>query len=213
MTNIEELEEIPKETMDAIALANRTHVVILQRFGDTNILPYLHVTLVFMHHLTFLSEVIDLVAQEFPWKLTALMLNTLLDSFQAYDRIEGESFPDNFEKGESRRPLPEDYAMRGLLWTDRYYPNDLFSGEERDDDEKYMELPSMVEKRKERVLFLGCRIADRGGKWLRYDQASHRFSAAPEFDVELDLLPTKHASTDQDLGQLPDAAPEISMSP
>lgn len=61
----------------------------------------------------------------------------------------------------------------------RYYPNSLFSGDERNDDEKYMELPSMVEERKARVLYLGCSIADGGGKWLRYDRASHRFSAAP----------------------------------
>ena len=93
MANSEEDQEIPKETLDAITLANRTHVVIFQRFGDTNILAYLHVTLVFVHHITFLSEVIELVGQQFPWKLLALMLNTLLDSFEAYDLIEGEGFP------------------------------------------------------------------------------------------------------------------------
>jgi hypothetical protein len=202
------LEDIPKETTQAINLANRTHMVILQRFGDTNILPYLHVTLVFLYHLTFLTDVIDHVAADFPWKLTALMLNTLLDSFKAHARIEAESFPDS-ETGGSRRPLPEDYAMRGLLWVDRYYPNDLFANDRTDDDEKYMEVASMYEERKERVLYLGCRIAAQGGKWLHYDQALKRFSVAPEFDVELvGLSHAKETGADRDLGELPDATPE-----
>lgn len=66
--------------------------------------------------------------------------------------------------------------MRALLWVDGYYPDNIFSGEESDDDEKYMELASMCQERQERVLYLGCRIAAQGGKWLRYDAYAHQFS-------------------------------------
>ncbi|KAB5514953.1 hypothetical protein GE09DRAFT_1161685 [Coniochaeta sp. 2T2.1] len=188
---VEKLDDVPKETMAAITLTNRTHTVIFQRYGDNNILSYIHVTLVFMYHLTFLPEVDNLVAKEFPWKLLTLMLNYLVDSAKDFERIEGEAFPNELEKGDSRRPLPEDYAMRGLLWTDDYFPPGHFDGEQRDDDEKYMELPSMVESRKERVLYLGCHIAARGEQWLRYDRAEHRFHAT---------------ETKTDPEQLPDAA-------
>ncbi|KAB5559824.1 hypothetical protein GE09DRAFT_1236173 [Coniochaeta sp. 2T2.1] len=68
---VEKLDEIPKETLNAITLANRIQTVIFQRYGDNNILPYIHVTLVFMRRLTFLPEVNKIVAKEFPWKLLA----------------------------------------------------------------------------------------------------------------------------------------------
>ncbi|OIW31112.1 hypothetical protein CONLIGDRAFT_573632 [Coniochaeta ligniaria NRRL 30616] len=207
-------EEVPtKQLIDAIALANRTHNVILRRFGDTNILPYLHTVMVFMHHLTFLPGAISLVGQDYPWKLTSLMLNTFLDKYTTYARIEGGSFPGP-ERGENHRPLPEDYAMRGLLWTDRYFPQDWFTYELQDDDEKYMELASFYEERKERLLYIGCQIAAQGGKWLRYDSETHRFSVAPEFDIELEGLSTTQASASvSDLGELPDAAPSEPFSP
>jgi hypothetical protein len=46
----------------------------------------------------------------------------------------------------------------------------------------------MMEKRRERVLWLGCRIAEReGGKWLRFDKETRRFMVNAAFDVEPDL--------------------------
>lgn len=206
------MEEIPKELIDAIALANRTHNVVLRRFGDTNILPYFHTILAFMYFLTSLPDAISLVGQEYPWKLTSLMLNTFLDSYTTYARIEGEDFPQP-EKGANHRPVPEDYAMRGLLWTESYLPDSWFTYDLQDDDEKYMELASFYEERKERILYLGCRIAAQGGRWLRYDSETHRFSVAPEFDVELEGLSAAQAPV-SDLGDLPDATPaEIFSSP
>ncbi|KAB5572248.1 hypothetical protein GE09DRAFT_1025567 [Coniochaeta sp. 2T2.1] len=188
---LEELD-VPKETTVAITLANRTHTVIFQRYGDDNILPYIHVTLVFMYRLTFIPEVNDLVAREFPWKLLALMLNYLVYSVENFELIEDEPFPEELEKGDFRCPLPEDYAMRGLLWTDDYFPRGHFDREQHDDDEKYRELPSMAQTRKERVLFLSCRIAARK-PWLQYDRVGRRFSAAT-------------TETDADPEHLPDAA-------
>jgi hypothetical protein len=38
------------------------------RFGDPNVLPFLHVTLVFVHHLTFCPDAIAHVAPHLPWK-------------------------------------------------------------------------------------------------------------------------------------------------
>jgi hypothetical protein len=90
------------------------------------------------------------VESEYPWKLTSMMLNTLLASRKEYSRIEGDDFP-QLEKEEFQRPLPEDYALRGLLWVDRYFPADWFGSDKTEDDEKYMELPSMEEERRERV--------------------------------------------------------------
>ncbi|KAK3371626.1 hypothetical protein B0T24DRAFT_650510 [Lasiosphaeria ovina] len=171
-------DSTPQELVASLKLANGTHDVVLRRFGDPNILPYLHVILVFVHYLTFAPAAMSYLAPGFPWKLTAHILNTLLDSYQTYSRIEGEAFPQ--AENAPKRPLPEDYAMRGLLWADKYFPDEWFSSQERiDDDEKYFEVPSMSEDRKERALYLGCRIAAQGGKWLRYNSETHQFSVSP----------------------------------
>ncbi|KAK4107100.1 hypothetical protein N656DRAFT_720760 [Canariomyces notabilis] len=194
---------LPKELADALRLFNGTYNVVSRRFGDPNILPYLHVTLVFVYHLTFYPEAMVYMARAFPWKLTSLFLNTLIGSCQSYARIEGEQFPKNES---ATRPLPDDYALRGFPWVGKYFPNGWFANDKIDDDEKYFEVLSMTEERKERALWLGCRIAAQDGKWLRYDSETHQFGVNPQYDVELELeMPaTPVASTDY--GDLPDAA-------
>lgn len=192
-----------KELAEPLRLFNGAYNVVARRFGDPNILPFLHVTLVFVHHLTFCPEAMAYMARDFPWKLTALMLNTLIGSYQSYARIESEQFP----KSEPvTRPLPDDYALRGFPWVEKYFPNGWFSNDKIDDDEKYFEVASMTEERKERALWLGCRIAAQDGKWLRYDPETHQFSVNPQYDVELELeLPATPVESIE-YGDLPDAA-------
>lgn len=168
-----------KEATDlavALKFANRTHDVIFRRSGDPNILSYVHTVLVFIYQSTFSEEAMAYLAPEFPWKPMSLILNTLLKD-PTYNFIESGDFP--HPEGPPR--LPEDYAMRGLLWAENYYPSGWFSNDNIEDDEK-------GEERKIRVLYLGCRIA-RENKWLRYDRKTHQFSVSPEFDWEYGDLP------------------------
>jgi hypothetical protein len=67
-----------KQLPNALRLLTGTYHIVCRRFGDPNVLPFLHVTLVFVHHLTFCPDAMAYVAPHFPWKLTAFMLNTLL---------------------------------------------------------------------------------------------------------------------------------------
>lgn len=192
-----------KDLAVALKLANKTFDIILRRFGDPNILSYVHTVLVFIYHSTFYPEAMEHLASGLPWKLLSLMLNTLLRSCQSFPRIESEGFPGS-ERDEPPRPLPEDYAMRGLLWVDKYYPSGWFSNEKIEDDEKGLEVASMGEERKIRVLYLGCRIA-RENNWLRYSNETHQFSVSPEFDMELDSAPSVQAEG-INYGDLPDAS-------
>ena len=57
------------------------------------------------------------------------------------------------------RSLPENFCMRGELYTQQYFPEDWFSAAKIDDDERTLDLPSTVERRLERILWLGFRIA------------------------------------------------------
>ncbi len=115
------------------------------------------------------------------------MLNTLSVGCKDFPRIESESFPGP-AAGEPHRPLPEDFVMRGLTWTELYYPHDWFTSSKVDDDERCMEMPSMTDERKDRCLWLGRRIA-RSARWLTYRATTHSFGVATEFDVEIVPLP------------------------
>ncbi|KAK4102908.1 hypothetical protein N658DRAFT_485116 [Parathielavia hyrcaniae] len=216
---------------NALRLFTGTYGVVCRRFGDPNILPFLHVSLVFVHHLTFCPDAMAYLAPHFPWKLTAFMLNTLLNGSSSENvslgsglarLLESSQFPGAVQEGKNvkegvkrdgprRRPLPDDFAMRGFPWVEKYLPDGWFVMDEKiDDDEKYFELASMTEERRERVVWLGCRIAEReGGKWLMFDKETKRFGVNPEYEVELDLeMPGQLPLTPREsveLGELPDA--------
>ncbi|KAL2158341.1 hypothetical protein VTH06DRAFT_4389 [Thermothelomyces fergusii] len=237
-----------KQFSCAVSLFTKTYEIVCRRFGDPNVLPFLHVTLVFIYHLTFCADAMAHVAPHFPWKLTALMLNTLLTGPDASLSVPSPSSsqtvsesltplledprfpgvkevqsgtgghdgkPEEASSGISvsrrrKKPLADDYAIRGFPWTESYFPDDFFVTEERiDDDEKYLEFPSMLEERRQRVVWLGCRIAEReGGKWLRFNKEAQRFDVNPTYDVEPDRerrgqMPAT-AGESVDSGDLPD---------
>jgi hypothetical protein len=206
-----------QQFLSARKLFNATCDVVCRRSGDPNILLFLHVILVFIRHLTLFPDAIAYVTPHFPWKQTALMLNALigsslsLNASQALARFlkGGEPFSSWNEKqeeeekkegakaGESRpgppkrRPLPEDFALRGLSFVEAYFPDEWFE-EKIDYDDRYFEVlspaevASRIEERKERILWLGCRIAEMEGKWLRFDKKKWQFGVDPEYEVNLD---------------------------
>lgn len=147
-------------------LSNSTTDIILQRIGDPNVLPFIHVTLVFMLFMSRHPAVMRYLQADFPWEKLSVMLNTLLSFSRTTDRISGDEFPQP-EKDDAR-PFPEDFAMRGLLWAEDYFPADWFTREKIDEEEKYHERASMTAQRKERILWLACRIASHGS-WIVFD--------------------------------------------
>lgn len=56
-------------------------------------------------------------------------------------------------------PLPEDFVLRGQVYTFQYFPDSWFSHPNEDDEERQPELPSMDAERIERSLWLGLRTA------------------------------------------------------
>ncbi|KAK8000214.1 telomerase-binding protein EST1A protein [Apiospora arundinis] len=173
-----------KRLEEARHLAEGTYDKVFSRFADPNILPFLHSTLVFYRFLISYPAAMSLLEATFPWKLVSMLLNSLLSSYRGYERIQSNEFPRPVKQ--LPRPLPEDFALRGLLWADKYYPSDWFSNDKIDDDEKYFEVASMTDERKERVLWLGVTIAQHG-KWLLYDENTHQFSVPSRFDQDIDI--------------------------
>lgn len=156
-----------------------SYEIAIRRWGDPNTLPFLHTILAFMHHCSRYPTAMVHVEQQFPWKLTAVMLNYLYHSCKFDLRIDSEEFPGPY-RSDTPRPLPEDYAMRGLIYTEDYYPISWFRDSKVEEDEKYFELASMTDARKERLLWIGRRLAV-SGKWLTWDNEARKFGVTEPY--------------------------------
>ncbi|KAK6609677.1 telomerase-binding protein EST1A protein [Botrytis cinerea] len=171
----------PQSTMAfqyAEYLNNSMFEIVLKRVGDHNVLPFIHVILVYLYHVSQFSATKALVASNFPWQPLAIMLNTLLSSHITLERIENNEFPSLEKKNEEDivRPFPEDFAMRGLLWTGTLYPEEYFSKHHTEEEDKCEELPSMLNRRQERILWIACRIAARVSPWLAFNSSKSEFT-------------------------------------
>ncbi|KAI2639191.1 hypothetical protein GGS21DRAFT_506327 [Xylaria nigripes] len=156
---------------EAINLAMETHNVVFAR-QDDNVLPYIHVVMTFMFHFARIPNAIRYLEPHFPWKLLSMKLNEMLESYKTHHRVLSDDFPR--EQDVPPHPLPEDFALKGLSFVSRYFPDDWFSNTKIDDDEKYLEMASMADVRKERILWLGYKITQCGSE-LTYDKSTGLF--------------------------------------
>ncbi|EHK45849.1 hypothetical protein TRIATDRAFT_132043 [Trichoderma atroviride IMI 206040] len=176
-------EAIPTHAFhQSLSFAVQTLDIVIRRWGDMNILPFLHTQMVFLHHLSKFPSAIKFIEHKYPWKLIATMLNYLKQSCKFEPRMDSEVFP-GAENQDHYRPLPEDYAMRGLIYTEEYFPLKWFAGETVEEDEKYFEQASMVDSRKERILWIGKQISSLK-RWLIWDGESAKFTVPEEFDID-----------------------------
>lgn len=171
----------------ALSFAVRTYEIVLRRWGDKNTLSCLHTTMVFLYYMSRYPAAMVHLENQYPWKLTSIMLNYLLKTSKFKPRIDGDEFPEP-ERGEPPYPLPEDYAMRGLIYTEDFFPEGWFDNPKIDEDDRYLEPASKAGERQERILWLGRRIAS-SGKWLRWDDEARHFSVSEKYDVVLDGVP------------------------
>ncbi|KAK5633376.1 hypothetical protein RRF57_009090 [Xylaria bambusicola] len=170
---------------DALYLVIGTHEVVFKRWDDANVLPYTHVVMVFMFYLIRFPDVMQHLEHLFPWKLLSLMLNRLLAIYNNYDRIRSAEFPR--DSNDPPRPVPEDFALKGLLFVDGYFPPDWFANDKIDNDEKYFEMASMTGVRKERILWLGYKFAQ-SGRGLTYDEGTNTFGVFPQHEKEIEAI-------------------------
>lgn len=172
----------------ALDFAVKTWSIVIRRWGDMNTLPSHHTMLVFMLHMIRFPSAITHLESKFPWKLTATMLNYLLKTTKYRPNIETEDFTSfAAPMNEQHRPLPDDYALRGLVYAEEYLPKKNFP-ENIAEDEKYFEQGSMTEERIKRIVWLGFRLA-RSKRWLTWDPESDKFGCHPSFDLDIDEGP------------------------
>lgn len=149
-------------SMEIVTLASKiafsTLSISLRRPGDPNVHPLVHVYFVFLRTLVSVEQAMKCVETYVPWNEICFFLNFLSSSSRAADRsLCSRDFPEPAEG--PGRPLPEDFVMRGQLYSQWYFPETWFSDAMIDDDERSLDLPSMVEPRRNRLVWLGHSIA------------------------------------------------------
>ncbi len=131
--------------------------ISLRRIGDKNVFPLIHVSFVFLWSLVIVEKAMKYVERDVPWEDICSFLNTLARPEAMTPRVWGEGFPKSSDG--VGRPLPEDFVLRGQLYSQDYLPGNWFQEAMIDDEERALELPSMAALRVERILWLGIRIA------------------------------------------------------
>ncbi|KAH7129834.1 hypothetical protein B0J13DRAFT_132685 [Dactylonectria estremocensis] len=161
-----------KQLGHACILAERIDTTLMLRVGDPDILEYLHVRLIFMLQMAHDPSAMNYLENRFPWDLATMCLNAVAMSIPSAEPMQTDSFPKQSDG--NGHVLSEDWEMRGLFWTENYFPVDWFANEvdfHSVVDGYKQPTPAMY--REQRVLFVGRCLAQ---------------SAAPiSFNPELNL--------------------------
>lgn len=136
-------------------LTFQTFSVALDQIGNKNVYPTIHVTLAFIWRLAVYRDTIKYIEAFVPWSNTAGFLNTMIRDDTDVSVFKSEHFPIS----EDRKHVPEDFCIRGQLWSRNYYPPDFFNKHPEEDDGRWIEAPSLSVSRAYRCLWLGAQIA------------------------------------------------------
>ncbi|KPM43187.1 hypothetical protein AK830_g3366 [Neonectria ditissima] len=122
-----------------VPFAFQTHEKTMNRWGNLNTLPFVHAFLVFFHYIAQYANALSYVNCQFPWTSIVFVLNYLQQSTTKIRKDENFPHVDDCLP----RPLPEDYAMRGLVYSEQYFPVGWFDDGSVPEDENPCELISL----------------------------------------------------------------------
>ena len=151
-----ELETSQATITCASRLTFSTLSISLQRPGDKNVWPLVHVSLVFVWSLTIVDKAMAYVERDVPWSQLCSFLNHLARLEVITATVVAGAFPQPKGVG---RPLPEDFVIHGQVYSQWYFPDGWFKETTVDDEECTQDPPSLAAPRAERILWLGMRIA------------------------------------------------------
>ncbi|KAH8798379.1 hypothetical protein F5884DRAFT_742980 [Xylogone sp. PMI_703] len=154
---------------------NETFSVVLRKIVDPSVLPFVHVTLVFVLHIAKFPDAMSAVGPRLPWDSLATALDTLLATHRNLVEPDSKIFP-GLEM-ETPKPFRNDYVLRGLLFSEDYFPPGWFPAEMIDEDDETDRPKSVNNQHRERILWIAIRIAGLG-KWLNYERENMEFTAS-----------------------------------
>ena len=133
----------------------QTLSAILGHVGNKNVFPAVHTSLAFIWCMALNGTSIRHIEVAVPWRKLTTFLNTLVRSETDLQPVEDDDSPVLEEK----KHMPEDFLIRGQLWSQKYYPQDFFGKAPTEHDGRSIEYPSLSITRAYRCLWLGARIA------------------------------------------------------
>ncbi|KAM3546026.1 hypothetical protein ARSEF1564_001119 [Beauveria bassiana] len=179
-------EETASRNFDfAASFAMQTCNIVFRRKADINVLPFLHIMMLFLHYVAQHDKAMSLIQDQVPWRRIVDVLNEARPALLSKPRMANKSFP-RPPPNEPLRPLSEDYALRGLGLSKDYFPDDWFSSDKLEEDEKMFEPPSLGDERRQRILWLGRQMCNLG-KWLDWEESSKRFIVNSSYDRNIGL--------------------------
>ena len=133
-----------------------TFSTVLQFSDDMNVYSAIHEYFVMILEFIHYEEVMKLIESDVPWTQMASFLANIVAQYPTkLDNI-GNEFPHGPKED---RPLPEDYVRQGLPYGRNYVTRAYLEEANIDRDEQAIEAPSMAASRKQRIYYLGRRIA------------------------------------------------------
>lgn len=171
----------------ASCLTFQTLSVLLDQIGNKNVYPTVHISMAFLWCLALNGRSsMEYIEAFVPWRKIAIFLNTMIRDDVDIQNFEGPHFP----TVEERKQLPEDFFIRGQIWSQHYFPPRFFEDSLIEDEGRFIELPSLNVSRMYRCLWLGMKLAT-FQRWMIYDQVSRKFSVTP-FALRLEKLAEQH---------------------
>lgn len=155
--NLMELEPDTGKMADEWRLTLDTFHLVLKRIGDSNVLPLIHVMLVFFWRLSLQPEGLAYLHHVLSFDLLSAYLNGLEELTESNPQLSYLQFPTP-PQGEEQ-PLPEDFLLRGQVYADGIFPLSWFENASTDLDERSIEQPFMTKQRALRVKWLGIQLA------------------------------------------------------
>ena len=141
-----------------------------------NVLPMVHVMLVFIWCISSIPDAVEPLEEAIPWEAICFYLNHLKPEDVWKDIIwDHSTFPS--AAGTSGRPPPEHYIIRGQVYTQGFFPESWFVDAKVDDEERMVEQSSHDAYRTIIVLWLGARISSLQ-RWINFDKETQRFVTA-----------------------------------
>ena len=128
------------------------------------VLPHIHTVMTFLVSLVqavavtnkrFASGVIDLQLffERVPWRSLCDFLNGSIFDMARKGVVE----PFSRSNADQSRPLPEDYLLRGLIWTRNYFPSNWFETH-MDMEDRLLDSVSTSKLRVERIIWLAHQL-------------------------------------------------------
>lgn len=182
----------------AASFAFGTLSVALRKPDDRNVHPMVHTSFVQILGFAGVEKAMIRLERWIPWDDIAFFLTSIATPEAITARVFASIFPK--PQNGIGRPLPEDFLMRGQLWSEHYFPEEWFEKAAVDDEERVLELPSMEAPRLERILWLGMSLVAKCSHCLSYNAASRVFSTT-QYAKDLPKQEIKqflHVSSDQD---------------